>query len=222
MRDCILYFVKYPQPGAVKTRMAEGTTPQLAADFYRAFAADKFAEIVATPEAEVIVCFAPEKMQREVAAWLPCRRYLSQKGTELGRRMENAFGEAFLMGYDRAVLVGSDIPGLTPDILRRGLNALAPDTAVLGPAEDGGYYLIGFHRQGFKPEVLRNMAWSDSHVFQRTADLLNRLGLDCVELERLADMDTLDDLAALVKLGADGPLAGLSLETARAMTDERL
>ena len=219
MKSCILYFVKYPEPGTVKTRLARGATPELAAEFYRTFAADKLMELAETEEADVLVCFAPEAKRREVAEWLPGFQLFAQKGDDLGGRMENAFRHAFRQGCDRAILVGSDVPGLTPELMRRGFESLTPESAALGPAEDGGYYLIGFHREGFAPEPLRNMEWSRDDVFQRTKTRLLELGLRCKELERLSDIDTPDDLVALVKGGVDGPLSGKSLELAKRLTE---
>ncbi len=173
MSDCILYFVKYPHPGEVKTRLADGCSAELAAEFYRVFARKKLVEIAGTPKADVFVCYFPETMRRETVEWLGAsHKYISQKGADLGRRMENAFREVFFMGYDRVVLVGSDIPGLTPDILRAGLDSLNAGSACIGPAGDGGYYLVGFHRHSFVPEVFHDMQWSREEVGQRTVNRL--------------------------------------------------
>ncbi|RWU02784.1 DUF2064 domain-containing protein [Pseudodesulfovibrio sp. S3] len=133
----------------------------------------------------------------------------------LGRRMENGFREVFHMGYERAVLVGSDIPGLTPDIVNRGLAALTPEKAAFGPAGDGGYYLIGFHRNGFFPEVFKAEEWSDAAVFQRAFNLITGSGLKFAELDRLDDMDTMDDIETMLALGSAGPLRGRTLDLAR-------
>lgn len=217
-RNCVMFFVKYPEPGSVKTRLAEGATPEQAAAFYRAFAEDKLAELEAGVDGDVVVFFTPEGLRKEVREWLGGgRRYLGQKGPDLGRRMENAFREVFFMGYERAVLVGSDIPGLTSEIANQGLHCLDPERASLGPAGDGGYYLIGFHKAGFAPEVFRTEEWSASGVYDRAFNVLAEAGVAFTELEGLDDLDTMEDLETMLALGPLGPLKGRTLEMARKM-----
>lgn len=211
-----MFFVKYPEPGSVKTRLAEGTTPEQAATFYRVFVEEKLAELEAGVDGDLVVFFAPETMRDEVQAWLgKGRRYIGQKGSDLGHRMENAFREVFLMGYERGVLVGSDIPGLTPGIINQGVSALTPGRASLGPAGDGGYYLIGFHKSGFSPEVFRTGEWSAPGVYERAFNLLAGSGFPFTELEGLDDMDTMEDIETMLALGSLGPLKGRTLELAR-------
>lgn len=219
MSDCILYFVKYPHPGEVKTRLADGCSAELAAEFYRVFARKKLIEIAVTPKADMFVCYFPETMRRETVEWLGAsHKYISQKGADLGRRMENAFREVFFMGYDRVVLVGSDIPGLTPDILRAGLDSLNAGSACIGPAGDGGYYLVGFHRHSFVPEVFHDMQWSREEVGQRTVNRFAALDVECTRLEPLDDIDTIRDLEEMVALGENGSLKGEVLELAQRLT----
>lgn len=215
-KNCVLFFIKYPEPGSVKTRLAEESTPEQAAAFYRAFVEDKLAELEAGIDGDLVVFFTPEPLRDKVRRWLgKDRRYVAQKGADLGRRMENAFREAFFMGFERGVLVGSDIPGLTPDIVNRGLHCLEPGRASLGPAGDGGYYLIGFHRAGFMPEVFRTGEWSTPGVFERAFNVLAGTGFAFTELERLDDMDTMEDIETMLALGPLGPLKGRTLEMAR-------
>ena len=121
------------------------------------------------------------------------------------------------MGYERAVLVGSDIPGLTPEIVNRGLRCLEPDRASLGPAGDGGYYLIGFHKAGFAPEVFRTGEWSSPGVYERAFNILAGAGFAFIELEGLDDMDTMEDIETMLALGPMGPLRGRTLDMARKM-----
>ncbi|BDQ35127.1 TIGR04282 family arsenosugar biosynthesis glycosyltransferase [Pseudodesulfovibrio portus] len=215
-KNCVLFFIKYPEPGRVKTRLAEESTPEQAAAFYRAFVEEKLAELEAGVDGDVVVFFTPESRRDAVRDWLgKGRRYVAQKGADLGRRMENGFREAFFMGYQRGVLVGSDIPGLSPGIVNLGLRCLEPDRASLGPAGDGGYYLIGFHRTGFSPEVFRTGEWSTPGVYERAFNVLAGTGLAFTELERLDDMDTMEDVETMLALGELGPLKGRTLEMAR-------
>ena len=206
-KECLLFFVRYPEPGRVKTRLAEGASPELAAAFYRGLVEEKLRELEGGLEADLIVCFTPESEADRMADWLgPERRCLAQRGTGLGSRMELAFRDAFGMGYERAVLAGSDIPGLTAAIVEQALAGLTPSLAALGPASDGGYYLIGFHRDGFAPGVFAHEQWGDAAVCERAAGALSAAGLDHFETGRLDDLDTLADVEKLLALGEAGPL----------------
>ncbi|SOB59831.1 conserved protein of unknown function [Pseudodesulfovibrio profundus] len=216
MKDCILFFAKYPMPGEVKTRLAEGSFPELAAEFYATFVEDKLEELLAECSSDIIVCFAPEKAGGAMRDWLGSElRYIGQKGTDLGRRMENAFREAFFMGYERVVLVGSDIPALSASILQEALDSLTPEQPCIGPADDGGYYCIGFHKLGFIPDVFKNMEWSTDLVLQQTVSILEDKGMQYHELPPLADTDTIEDVETMVALGTSGPLKPRSLALAR-------
>jgi len=216
MKDCILFFVKYPVPGEVKTRLAEDSSPELVAELYATFVEEKISELADGCDATLIICHAPEGARQAMRDWLGTSfRYLGQKGTTLGRRMENAFREAFLMGYERVILAGSDIPALAPSILAEGLDALTEESAAIGPAEDGGYYCIGFHRRAFKPEVLAEMEWSTASVFDITASRMDKAGIGYHVLPPLPDIDTIEDLETLVALGDAGPLGPQTLAEAR-------
>lgn len=216
MIDCTLFFVKYPMPGQVKTRLGQASTPELAAEFYATFVEEKLAEFDGAVQSDLFIMHSPEKAGQAMADWLGKEHnFIGQKGPNLGRRMENAFREIFFMGYDRAVLVGSDIPGLTPEIINLALVGLTPERAALGPSGDGGYYLVGFHRDGFVPEIFHTDVWSVSDVFQRAHGGLVSAGKQLVDLPVLEDLDTLEDVETMVALGGLGPLGGRSLESAR-------
>ncbi|WP_338669863.1 TIGR04282 family arsenosugar biosynthesis glycosyltransferase [Pseudodesulfovibrio methanolicus] len=215
MRDCLLFFVRHPEPGRVKTRMIGPARPELVADFYAAMVEGMLDRLDNGLGADLIVCFTPATRVEVMRAWLgPNRRFLAQRGRDLGERMANAFRDAFALGYDRAVLTGSDIPGLTPSIVRQGLDALAPGRAALGPAEDGGYFLAGFYRDGFVPALFDEAQWGGSRVYARALERLAAADMDAAVLDRLADLDTVDDLRAM--LDSPGcPLAGRALALAR-------
>jgi glycosyltransferase A (GT-A) superfamily protein (DUF2064 family) len=104
---------------------------------------------------------------------------------------------------------------LTPAIISTAFASLEQDKPCLGPAEDGGYYLIGFHRHGFVPLVFRDMEWSEDDVYQRTVNRFTDTDITFTELDRLDDMDTLEDVETMVALGRNGPLKGRLLELAR-------
>ena len=219
MSRALLLFVRLPEPGRVKTRLARETSDRDAAALYDVLARHCLAQCLAGAQAakgEVLVFHDPESDPAAVAEWLgPGPRYLVQRGPDLGSRMADAFERAFGLGFEAAVLVGSDIPGMRPGLLADALAVPAPDTAVLGPAEDGGYWLIGFHAQGFAPRVFERMPWSTPLVCAETMRRLAEAGLDLRLAPQLADVDVLDDLARVLdddQLDPASETGGVALE----------
>lgn len=220
MTDCIIYFVKYPTPGMVKTRLARKSSPELAAEFYGVFAQEKLSELATGTDVDVLIFFAPDDAEEKMKEWLGKEhQFHPQTGDSLGSRMENAFNHAFEAGYERAILVGSDIPAFTPDIATKALAQLSPTTASIGPAKDGGYYLIGFHRQGMVSNIFHDMAWSTADVCRETISRLTANGSAVFELPQLNDMDTLDDVEELMALGPRSPLGRRAMTAARKLVE---
>lgn len=212
----ILFFLKAPRPGAVKTRLAAELGPEAAAVLYRAMAEDTLAALRAAG-ATVTACYAPADAGPEVAAWLgPDLKYAPQRGEGLGARMLHAFEEAFARGARRAVLVGSDLPDLPPGRVAEALRLLreAPGP-VFGPAEDGGYYLAGFTPASLVPECLTAPVMSRPDTLARTLAVLRARGVEARLLPAHADLDRPGDLARAAKApGATrlrAALAGLGL-----------
>jgi rSAM/selenodomain-associated transferase 2 len=128
-----------------------------------------------------------------MAEWLgPGLAYHGQAGGDLGARMAHAFAEAFRTGAEKVVLVGTDCPGITTAVLRSAFNLLGFFDLVLGPARDGGYYLIGLRRQA--PELFRDLPWGTATVAGRTLAAAEELGLRAVTVDPLVDVDRPEDL----------------------------
>ena len=126
-------------------------------------------------------------------AWLgPNLNFRDQGHGDLGVRLERAFKEAFQSGTNRVVIVGSDCPGLTAEILQKAFDGLADQDLVLGPARDGGYYLIGLSR--LLSPLFVNIPWGTEEVFNKTLEIANKLGLKPLLLEPLDDIDRPEDL----------------------------
>jgi rSAM/selenodomain-associated transferase 1 len=141
------------------------------------------------------ICFTGAETG-EMAAWLgPGPSYRDQGAGGLGERMERAFARAFAEGRKRAVLVGSDCPQLSASIIRRALEGLRDHELVLGPAADGGYYLIGLTAP--RPSLFRAMAWGTDRVLAETMARAEKDGLRSLLLEELKDVDRPEDLDAL-------------------------
>ena len=108
--------------------------------------------------------------------------------------MSNAFHEVFAMGYARAVVIGSDIPGLPPEFIKSAFNRLNEHDIVMGPSADGGYYLVAFNAAAFEESVFEGIQWSTPRVLAETLEKADRRGLRAFLLFELEDIDDLDDL----------------------------
>jgi rSAM/selenodomain-associated transferase 1 len=190
---CLLVFVKAPQAGHVKTRLAQDVGPAAAARVYRALADRVIAET--RPEGHEygrLFFFAPAAALAEIRTWLTGETCVAQEGADLGARMAAAFGHAFAAGASRAVLIGSDAPDLSRVHVATALAALADHDLVLGPSTDGGYYLIGLQRPW--PRLFEGMPWSTPAVLEQTLDRAREMRLYVHRLGVLSDIDTLSDL----------------------------
>ena len=128
--------------------------------------------------------------------WLGSDNSVKPQGRgNLGERMQKAFEEAFNMGYERVLLVGSDCPGISVDTFEEAFEILANEDIVLGPATDGGYYLIGFRDQS-RP-IFKHIGWGTEKVLSETLDQIKAQQLTVGLLEELHDIDRPEDLAHL-------------------------
>jgi hypothetical protein len=195
MMDALLVFVKEPRPGAAKTRLAAAVGEEAAADLYRCLAE---AEVHATAprgdEYERLFFFSPPEAAEAMAAWFPGERFVPQQGSDLGARMSAAFEEAFRRGASRAAVVGTDVPGVTRDVVDDALHSLDDHDLVLGPALDGGYYLLALDRP--RPALFQAIPWGTGAVLAATAERAGVLGLSVRVLPALRDVDTLEDVRA--------------------------
>ena len=193
-RAMLLVFAKAPRPGKVKTRLAGSMGDEAAAAVYRRMGRSVVAQ-VAGAGASVTVCFDPPCAEDEVRGWLgdgPAR-YWPQPHGDLGRRMSRMFDRAFEVA-DRVVVIGTDAPSVDAAIVDRALAALDTADVVLGPAADGGYYLLGLRAP--LPVLFTGVAWSTAAVLRQTAARARDAGATVTYLEVRSDIDTPDDLAA--------------------------
>ena len=195
-RQRIIIFTRYPRPGRCKRRLIPLLGPAGAAALQRSLTQGvvAWAHLLARqrPGLEIEVCHQGGD-RLGLRSWLgPEPSYRPQGGGDLGRRMHRALARALAQGCQGAVLVGSDIPGLTAPIMAQALEALARADLVLGPARDGGYYLVGLRRP--RPEVFQGLDWGGPRVLAQTLERARRAGMRIRLLEDLADIDRPEDL----------------------------
>jgi rSAM/selenodomain-associated transferase 1 len=195
----ILFFVKYPEPGEVKTRLAPTIGPEKAAELYENFVLDLLAKLEST-QLPFAICFYPEKKKELLMDWLgEGYAYILQKGADVGERMAAAFLEAFAGGYRRVILMGSDFPDLPQSFLEDSLGVLNTHDAVIGPAMDGGYYLIGFRKETFFRQAFEGMDWGTEGVFRQTLSILKDHRRQVYVLPVWNDIDTIEDLRQIIE-----------------------
>jgi hypothetical protein len=206
----VCVFAKPPLPGAVKTRLARGVGARRAAQLALAFFHDTWATVGALPWARPILASTTPDLSAfalggDVEVWL--------QGTgDLGARMERVL-ERGIAEAGRALVIGTDIPGLPAGHLEEAQAALARHEAVIGPAEDGGFYLLGLSR--ITPGLLADLPWSAPDTRARTEERLTRAGLSPARIPAWFDVDEPEDLARLQRLLVAHP--GAAPRTRRAL-----
>jgi uncharacterized protein len=195
MKRAVIVFQKSPEEGKVKTRLAKDIGHKKATDIY-IFLLTHTHQQVQKVDADVFVYFQGGINENYMV--LP-RYYLAhQEEGDLGKKMEAAFSEVFNYGYREVLIIGSDCFELDSEIIEEGFGALATHDLVIGPALDGGYYLLGMKK--LNSSLFRNMPWSTSSIAELTFSEASSQGMSIYKLPILRDVDTLDDLGELKEI----------------------
>ena len=198
----LVVMARYPEVGATKTRLARMIGVEGTVHLYRAFLTD-LAERFAGQGYDLHWTYTPNGVDYSafMATLAPSlvqyMRFFPQEGPELGARLHHAFRWTYERGYQRTIVIGSDSPHIGRDIVARAREALDEADVVLGPADDGGYYLIAMRRPH---DVFHGIPMSTSQVMQMTVELAQRQGLRVCTLETLFDIDEWPDLVRLAQL----------------------
>lgn len=192
-KSALLVFTRAPVAGQTKTRLIPLLGAQGAAEFHQTVLMETLASAKASDFESVEIWSDTELKHpflQQCILDFSCTSKI-QQGNDLGEKMHYAM-QASLATNAFVVLIGSDCPTITTDILNQSFQQLSNGKdAVLGPANDGGYYLIGLKRQN--PEIFQDICWGEYDVAEKTRQKFVRLGLEYVELEELSDIDTPDD-----------------------------
>lgn len=186
----VLYFVKYPEPGKVKTRLARTVGAERAAELYRELAERNFKLLRETAGSgfSLQVAYDPPESEERIQSWLAgASRFFPQKGDGLGERLRWAFDSAFGEGVRQVIALGSDTLGLKPELISKAFEELENSDVVLGPAKDGGYYLIGLARP--EPKLFQGIPWSTERVLSETITRAKEAKLSYYLLTELEDLD---------------------------------
>ena len=193
--NTVVIMAKAPVPNEVKTRLIPPLEPEAASLLYHSFLLDKI-EQVKSIEANRFVAYAPPTSESFFRSIMPPGfSLISQVGEDLGERLANVSKILFELGAEKVVMLDSDTPNLPTDRIHEALSRLDEVDVVLGPCEDGGYYLIGM--RSWVPELFHGIPWSTSEVADMTIKKAQSLDLSVSLLDRWYDVDTLIDLERL-------------------------
>lgn len=209
----IIIFAKAPVPGAVKTRMCPPLTPDEAASLHGSLVMDAVERTRPLRGFDVFLACTPG-MDHPFFQTLAARHRLhlcDQVGEDLGQRMDHALTAVLTRGYAHALLAGTDIPNLSAGHYQRAKTLLQTTDVVLGPTEDGGYYLVGATRP--VPALFAGIPWSTGRVLAESRARAEQAGLVVGLLDPERDLDTFDDVQAFLREEATPGTPALSTRT---------
>ena len=186
-KTLLIIFVKNLKLGKVKTRLAKSIGNEGAFEVYK-----QLVQLTENATKDVVakkrIYFSDAIIDEE---WGEDEKFI-QKGVDLGEKMQNAFKKGFEDGFEKIILIGSDLPDISASIIHQGFDKLNNKEVVFGPAEDGGYYLVGMTNKHYS--IFEKKSWSTESLLQVTLSELKRNKVEVVLLQTLNDVDTIEDL----------------------------
>jgi rSAM/selenodomain-associated transferase 1 len=195
-KEAIIIFLKYPELGRSKTRLAATVGDENALKVYKELLLHTN---LITKDLNFDKFIFYDKVSSNKMPWgdgLYQTAY--QKESDLGGRMEDAFEQLFKRGYERVLIIGSDCYELDQNVIKNAFEKLKDKQVVIGPAKDGGYYLLGLSKM-VKP-IFNDVSWSTENVYSETVKILNSLNIEHDTTPTLSDIDVFDDLTDKLKL----------------------
>jgi rSAM/selenodomain-associated transferase 1 len=190
LKQALIIFVRHPVLGKVKTRLAAALSAETALTIYKKLLKHTH-EVSQEVKADKFIFYAEEVIEDDL--WQHENYFkLQQENGDLGRRMKVAFEQVFAKGYDRVCIIGSDCYELSADIIKYAFRSLDEYDIAVGPAKDGGYYLLGMKQ--IYPEVFKNKNWSTNTVLKETIESIRNLNLRFIKLAMLTDVDEACDI----------------------------
>ena len=195
MKNALLVIAKRPMPGQTKTRLTPPLSAEHAAELYENFLQDTLDLARAVPNVTRFIAYAPSGAEKYFTRLAPDYTLVPQIGNDLGERLDNALTRCLNDGFARAVIMDSDSPTLPARYIIDALDALNDADVVLGPCDDGGYYLIGIKQP--QPRLLREIKMSTPNVLRDTLALAREENLRIALTEQWYDVDTTTELEHL-------------------------
>lgn len=193
VNNALIIFLRFPKTGEVKTRLAKTTSSDFAVKFYKSCAENIVKNVKKIPCINRFVFYSNGKEKDKITKWLGSKLYYSpQQGSDLGTRMKNAFQKVFSTGAQKIIIIGTDIPDLSNDIINNAFNLLESNDVVIGPSKDGGYYLLGIKKM--YSQLFEKIEYSTDKVFSETLSRIKESNLSYQLLPELQDIDTEEDL----------------------------
>lgn len=195
LKRALVVLARAPELGRVKTRLAREIGEAAALQAYRELGTAVLGAVGRLGDCDLVVAYTPADRKGPVRAWLgPAPGYEPQREGDLGARMLGAIASRFAAGAAKVLVIGTDCPDLDPELLEAAFAQLDRSDAVLGPAADGGYYLVGMKRP--IPEVFQGIPWSTPATLSATLARAAAAGISVALLEERRDIDTAADWRA--------------------------
>lgn len=211
MKEALVIFAKAPLVGQVKTRLIGALTPEQATELYVCFLQDTFAMMEAVQmereQLSLVLCYTPaDEIEAFEAADLDGCLLLAQRGQDMGERLANCCADLLSSGFHSLVILGADSPTVQPEVVYEAFEQLTqPSAVVVGPATDGGYYLLGLNQ--LHPELFAQINWGSAEVLAQTQARAAALQLTVSLLPAGLDIDIPADLESLQQLIVAGAAA---------------
>jgi len=189
-KEVLIIFVKNPELGKVKTRLAKSIGDAQALAVYFKLLRSCF-DLTESLSQDVVIYYNNYIDSEDHWRSDRYKKYL-QEGKNIGEKMSNAIAEQISLGYENVCLIGSDIYDLSEEVICKAFGALKSKDIVIGPALDGGYYLIGMKKAN--GDIFNISKWSTDTVLKETIEKIKQQGLSYEKMTQLNDIDTIDDL----------------------------
>ncbi len=202
-KNSIIIFARYPEIGKVKTRLAKSLGENNALSFYKICAEHTFSECLkfSSNTTSINVFYSDKQDENKIIKWIGNEFLLKEQyGKDLGEKMKNAFEDVFRSGSEKVIIIGTDLPEISYQIINEAFSFLDNFDSIIGPTNDGGYYLLGLKTQ--LDFLFDDIMWSTDEVFEKTLTRLKENNNSIKILKQMVDIDTEDDLSEWLNLNS--------------------